>query len=197
MQIGLFGGSFDPVHNGHLAVAEACLAAGHVEEVWFTPTAIQPHKSHGPAASNEHRVQMLRLAVADRPGLVLSMIEIERGGVSYTINTLQELATAYPANAWQLLMGADTLHDLPNWREPKEILRLATPLVVCRPGEPAPDFGVLAPLVASQRQGKVVAMPPCDISSSELRSRIAHGKSISDSVPSAVVEFIEREQLYR
>lgn len=196
MRIGLFGGSFDPVHNGHLAVAAACRAAADLDDVWFVPTAVQPHKPHGPVASDAQRVAMLKLA-----GVGHSMVEIERGGVSYTVDTLRTLAAAHPEDAWFLLMGADTLHDLPTWREPKQILTLATPLVVQRPGEAAPGFDSVESLVTPERLQAFtrynVEMEPIDISSSEIRRRIASGETIDGMCPPAVARFIAEQSLYQ
>ena len=195
MRIGLFGGSFDPVHNGHLAVATACREAAELDDVWFVPTAVQPHKPSGPIASNQQRVAMLELA-----GVRHSLVEIERGGVSYTVDTLRELGRLSPADQWFLLMGADTLHDLPNWREPSAILQMASPLVVGRPGEPPPDFACLSDLVDEGRLQSFrklhVEMAPVDTSSSDIRRRIATGQSIETLCPTAVVNFIARNNLY-
>lgn len=201
MLIGLFGGSFDPVHFGHLKLAEACLAQAKVDEVWFTPAAVQPHKPTGPRASNSQRVEMLHRALSGRTGLVTSLVEIERGGVSYTADTLRQLTRAYPDAQWRVVMGADTLHDLPTWREPREVLRRAFPLVTQRPGEPKPDFSVLAPLLEGKKLDalveSVVDMPPTDISSSEIRRRVAAGESIAGLTPDSVAEYIAAEGLYR
>lgn len=187
-RIGLFGGSFDPVHNGHLALAEACREQAGLDAIWFVPTATQPHKPHGPVAGDEERVAMLRLA-----GVEVSMIEIERGGVSYTVDTLRSLNEAHPTVEWFLLMGADTLLDLPNWREPLEVIRLAKPLVVGRPG----SANVALPELLGKVGYETIDMPPAAISSSEMRRRVAAGQSIEGLTPSAVVDFIRERGLYR
>ena len=201
MRIGLFGGSFDPVHSGHLRLAAACQEQATLDQVWFIPTAVQPHKPDGPVASNDQRCEMLQLALSGQQGLVLSMIEIERGGVSYTVDTLGELQRAYPDDEFFLLMGADTLHDFPNWREPSKILQIALPVVVHRAGEPTADFQVLADLTSSDRlatiQAHRVDMPAIDISSSEIRQLVADGKPIDAKVPAAVASYIRGENLYR
>lgn len=199
-RVGLFGGSFDPVHNGHLAVAQACRDRARLDEVWFVPTAVQPHKPGGPVASDQQRVALLNHALADKQGLVTSLVEIERGGVSYTVDTLGELNSSYPRHQFFLLMGADTLHDLPNWRQPDKVLRLATPLVVRRAGEPSPDFTVLSSIVSPDRVRAIkdseVDMPAVDISSSAIRKRVAQKESIKALVPQAVARFIAEHQLY-
>ncbi|MEM7623118.1 MAG: nicotinate-nucleotide adenylyltransferase [Planctomycetota bacterium] len=187
MRLGIFGGSFDPVHNGHLRLAECCAEQADLEAVWFVPAAVQPHKPTGPVASDVDRVAMLRLALAEHPKLGLSLIEIDRGGVSYTIETLRELRLAHPEAELFFLMGADTLADLPLWREPEEVLRLMTPLVVQRPGEPSLDSAI---------PHTRVEMPPVDISSSELRERVRRGESIRGMVPSEVEAYLLKERLY-
>jgi len=200
MRIGLFGGSFDPVHAGHLRLARACSEQARLDQVWLVPAATQPHKPSGPVASDKQRCEMLRLAIAGQANLVLSMIEIERGGVSYTVETLEALRRSNPHDELFLLMGADTLHDLPNWRQPRKILQLALPLVVHRPGEPAPDLQVLASLADAERlaaiESSLVDMPATDISSSHIRHRVANGRPIDDCVPKKVAQFISQVGLY-
>lgn len=188
------------MHNGHLALAEACRSQAGLDEVWFVPTAVQPHKPSGPVASDEHRVAMLNRAIAGRPGLVCSLVEVERGGVSYTADTLRTLRDAFPSNRFALLMGADTLADLPNWREPDQLLALAAPLVVCRPGYRL-DADLLPPMV-KQSGYKVIEMPPQEISSSAIRHAIARGGDalggdLADAFPKSVGEYIAQHRLYR
>lgn len=187
MRLGIFGGSFDPIHNGHLRLAECCAEQADLEAVWFVPAAVQPHKPQGPVASDVDRVAMLRLALADRAALGLSLIEIDRGGVSYTVETLRELRQAHPDAELFFLMGADTLADLPHWREPAEVLRLMTPLVVQRPGEPPID----SPISHTR-----VEMPPMDVSSSDLRERLGRGECVAGLVPPAVEAYLSRTKLY-
>jgi nicotinate-nucleotide adenylyltransferase len=188
MRLGLFGGSFDPVHNGHLALAGCCAEQARLDEVWLIPSAVQPFKQQGPVASDADRCAMLRLAIEGRRGLALSTVEIDRGGVSYTVETLRQLRSEKPEAEFFFLMGADTLRELPGWREPEEVLRLATPLVVGRPGEPELDTSV---------RHLRVTMPPMEVSSSELRRRLAAGAPISGLVPSAVEAYIAEHGLYQ
>lgn len=187
MRLGIFGGSFDPVHNGHLRLAECCAEQARLDEVWLVPAAVQPHKPVGPVASNADRLAMLRLAVAERPKLVVSSLEIDRGGISYTVETLRTIRQQRPDAELFFLMGADTLRDLPNWREPEEVVLLATPLVVGRPGEPAVETDI---------QHVRVEMPPMDISSSELRERFSKGEPCGEAVPVSVAEYIREQRLY-
>lgn len=200
MRLGLFGGSFDPVHRGHLELARCCQAAARLDEVWFIPAATQPLKQRGPVASDADRVAMVRLAIAGEPTWRVSEIELGRGGVSYTVDTLRTVRRRQPQAELFFLMGADSLHDFPRWREPQEILQLATPLVVARAGEPQPDFASLAGLCSPERIEAVraaqVPMPATPISSSQIRSRAAEGASIGEMVPDAVQEFIQARRLY-
>ncbi|MEM9185228.1 MAG: nicotinate-nucleotide adenylyltransferase [Planctomycetota bacterium] len=190
-RLGLFGGSFDPVHNGHLTLAAACLEEARLDAVWFIPAAIQPHKPTGPVASNEDRLLMLKRAIAGHAGFGVSTLEFDRGGVSYTVDTLHDVRQRAPDAELFLLMGADTLHDLPNWWEPAEVLRLATPLVVQRPGEAVANGATAAPHFIRVR------MPPIDVSSSQVRRRVAGNESIDTLVPRAVADVIAERGLYR
>jgi len=200
MRLGLFGGSFDPVHRGHLELARCCQAAARLDEVWFIPAATQPLKERGPVASDLDRVAMLGLAVVDEPTWRVSEIELGRGGVSYTVDTLRAIQLQQPHAELFFMMGADSLHDFPRWREPEEILKLATPLVVARAGEPPPDFTSLGGLCSGDRieaiRAAQVPMPATPISSSEIRSRAARGESIAELVPPVVRQFIQDQKLY-
>jgi nicotinate-nucleotide adenylyltransferase len=207
MRLGIFGGSFDPVHNGHLALARACQEQGKLDEVWFTPTAIQPLKQTGPHASDAQRVEMLNLAIDSasargrgRPGSLawrVCTLEIDRGGLSYTVDTLRQLRTKLPEAKLFFMIGADAVRDVPQWREPAEIFRLATPLVVHRAGEPNPDFQSLSKLCTAENQPTQIEMPAMPISSSNIRHRVAGGESIDGMVPDAVSDFIAEHRLYR
>jgi nicotinate-nucleotide adenylyltransferase len=216
-RLGIFGGSFDPVHFGHLELARACHEQANLDEVWFTPTAIQPLKHGGPQATDNQRIEMLRLAIESdetasiapgrghhREAMVgprlnwrVCTLEIDRGGYSYTVDTLRQLQTELPETELFFLMGADALQDVPTWKEPAEIFRLAKPLVVARAGEPAPDLSAIAPLCPADNPPQLIAMRPINVSSSEIRRRISAGESLEGFVPSAVADYIERQGLYR
>lgn len=200
-RIGIFGGSFDPVHRGHLLLAECCWQQAGLDRVEFIPTAQQPLKPRGPVASEADRLAMLRLAIADRPEYGVSTIEIDRGGVSYTVETLRALQQAQPGAELFFLMGADSLADFIHWREPATICELATPLVVRRAGSPLPAFEALAPLVSAERfaaiRAQEVEMPATPISSSGIRRLIAERGEWRSLVPERVAEYIEERGLYR
>lgn len=201
MRLGLFGGSFDPVHLGHLELARSCQASAGLDQVWFLPAATQPFKQRGPVASDDDRLTMLELAIADEPSWKICRVEIDRGGLSYTVDTLRALHAEHPKAQLYFMMGADTLHDFPTWREPAAICQLATPLVVARAGEPAPDFDALLSVCSPERVEEVraarVTMREMPISSSAIRATIAAGNDASRLLPPGVWKYIESHDLYR
>ena len=200
MRIGVFGGTFDPVHLGHLRLAESCQQQAHLDEAWFVPASRQPHKPDVPASSGEDRAAMLRLATGATPGLVVWTGELDRGGVSYTVDTLREIGRREPEAELFFLMGADSLADLPHWREARAVCELAVPLVVRRAGRPEPDFDVLREVAPAERLAEFraaqVEMPETPISSSEIRRLIAEGGAWQELVPAAVAAYIEERGLY-
>jgi len=201
MRLGLFGGSFDPVHYGHLLLAECCREQCRLDEVWFVPAAVPPHKQDRRLSPAEARVEMLELAIAGHEAFSVNRYEVDRGGVSYTVDTLRHVRGEYPEGEPFLLMGADMLHDLPHWREADQICRLAIPAVVSRPGPGRPNFELLAGFtpperIAMARQHEV-DMPQIELSSKEIRHRVADGLSIRYQTPRAVEKYIETHQLYR
>ncbi len=197
MRLGIFGGSFDPVHNGHLALASACQHQDGLDEVWFTPTAVQPLKQHGPHATDAQRLEMLQLATLPEPGWRICRLEIERGGLSYTVDTLRQLGQELPNAVLFFLMGADAVKDVPHWHQPREIFALATPLVVRRAGQPEPDMTELRSICAPNKQPKRIEMPAINASSTEIRRRAGAGQPIDDLVPPSVAAYIATHSLYR
>ena len=199
MRIGILGGSFDPIHYGHLLLAEVCLEQIPTDVVWFIPAATAPHKSDAAGASPDQRREMVELAIAGHPGFTCSPMEIDRGGLSYTVDTLAEIAGEHPQATLTLLMGADSLIDLPGWREPERICELAVPVVAARPGH-AVNFQLLEPLASAERLDQarqaVVAMPQLDLSSHDLRERAARQQSLRFRTPRAVEQYIASHQLY-
>lgn len=186
--VALFGGSFDPIHLGHLIAARVAAERLGVDEVRFIPAAAQPHKGGHHAAPAEDRLAMLRLAVRGEPGFVVETIEMERPGPSYTVDTLRALRAREPGRPFILLVGADAARGFPEWREPEAIRALARVVVLTRPGHP-PDPAVEA--------DEVVAVPAVDISATEIRRRAADGRSLRFWVPDAVAEYIATHGLYR
>ena len=190
MATGLLGGSFDPVHHGHLIAASRGAEALSLGRVLFVPCMRQPLKARAPEASAEHRRAMVALAIAGEPRFALETLELERGngGPSYTVDTLRELVRRCPGERLVLLLGADAAASLPAWREVEEVARLAEVAVLTRPGAPE----VPSPLVQH-----VVATPAIEISASEIRARCLAGKSIRYLVPDAVADYIQQNHLYR
>jgi nicotinate-nucleotide adenylyltransferase len=201
MRLGIFGGSFDPVHYGHLLLAESCREQCRLDSVWFVPAAVPPHKQGRKLSSDADRVEMLKLAIGGNDAFAVSTWEIDRGGVSYTVDTLQHLHDENPSRELFLLMGADSLTDLPTWREPERICSLATPVVVRRNGSPEPDVAAFAKLMPPERvaiaRQHFVETPLIDLSATDIRNRVAAGESIRYRTPRAVEKYIESHGLYR
>lgn len=199
-RLGIFGGSFDPVHYGHLILAESCREACQLDQVWLLPAAVPPHKRQHALSDHARRVAMLELALAGHPALRVSTLELERGGISYTVDTLTAIRQQLPDTELFLLMGADSLDDLPHWRDPQRICQLAIPVVVRRAGAPEPDVDILTALVDDRRleqiRGVQVEMPVIGLSSTAIRQRIAQGQSIRFRTPRAVEKYIETHGLY-
>jgi nicotinate-nucleotide adenylyltransferase len=200
MRLGIFGGSFDPVHLGHLILAETCREEAQLDQVWFVPAATPPHKSQAFLAPSAARLEMLKLAIGGHPHFVLSTLELDRGGVSYTVDTLTRIHQQHPEAKLYFLMGADSLVDLPGWREPRRICQLAIPLVVRRSGSPPPDLEGLRAYVDPPRWAEIeasqVEAPLIQLSSTDLRRRIRERKSIRFRTPRAVEQYILAQQLY-
>ena len=195
MRIGLFGGTFDPVHLGHLILAEQCREALRLDQVRFVVAGSPPHKP-GDRTDVKHRLEMVRLAIAGHSAFVLSEVETNRPGPHYSVETLQAIRQEQPDDDLFFLIGADSLADLPNWREPATIARLATIVVVNRPGldlpapQALPDFGPETHALLS------VAIPPIGIASSDLRARLKQGSSVRYMVPRGVEAYLTEHALY-
>ena len=201
MRVGIFGGTFDPVHYGHLLLAETCRQQCRLDRVLFLPASIPPHKQTWRLTPAERRVEMLCLAIGGHEAFLVSDLEIQRGGVTYTVDTLTTLRQQQPQDELFFLMGADSLRDLPTWREAARICELAVPVVVRRRDTPEPDFGVLAGLVSADRLQQIrqhqVQMPLVEFSSTAIREAVAAGRSIRYQTPRAVEMYIQTQGLYR
>jgi nicotinate-nucleotide adenylyltransferase len=200
MRLGILGGTFDPVHYGHLLMAEMAREQCRLDEVWFVPAAVPPHKQAALVTDARQRIEMLELAIGGHEPFAVSRTEIDRGGVSFTADTLTELQAEDPARELILIVGADSLADLPNWREPQRIVELATVVVCGRPGFEV-DVAPLAGHLPSDRIEAIrrhrVEMPLIGVSSSEIRRRVGAGQSIRFQTPRAVEKYIETHGLYR
>jgi len=187
-RIGLFGGTFDPPHLGHLALAECARDQLALERVLFVPAGTPPHKRRAGRSSAARRVAMTRIAVRGNRAFRVSLVEVRRRGPSFTVDTLRELAQRFPRSQWFLLLGADSLADFANWHRPREILELATLVVAARPGVPrrgGPRRGV-----------RWLENFAVDISSSAIRARARAGRPVRYLVPDAVATYIARHRVY-
>jgi nicotinate-nucleotide adenylyltransferase len=185
--IGLFGGSFDPVHHGHLIVARVAAEALGLAELRFVPAREQPFKLGRHQAAPEHRAAMLDLAVAGESGFAVERLELDRPGPSYTVDTLRALRERHPSQPLTLLLGADAAAELEKWRSAAELPGLARIVVFARPGTAVPR----SPLIE-----RSVAVPAVDISATGIRQRAREGRSLRYWVPDAVAGYIIRHRLY-
>ena len=194
-RIGIMGGTFNPPHIGHLLCAsEACDQLG-LDRVLFVPAHTPPHKEVAAGAPGPHvRAELCRLATQDDPRLEVSELEIERGGASYTVDTLRELHARHPADELVFIVGADTALSFPTWRQPEEVCSLATIGVAGRQGVLRRD--IVERLVDLPARLEFFDMPRFDISSSEIRRRLANGHTIDYLVPAAVAQHLRRAGLY-
>ena len=189
MRIGLLGGSFDPPHVGHLLAASDAYEALRLDRLVFIPAAVQPLKADRKTATGEQRLAMTTLLVAGDPRFDVDAVEIDRGGLSYTVETLAALRVRWPSAELFWLVGADIVPSFAQWREPERIVELATVVVLQRAGDIS-GGNVPAGL-------RCLATRRIDVSSTEIRQRVKEGRSVRGFVPDAVAELIAAERLYR
>jgi nicotinate-nucleotide adenylyltransferase len=192
MKIGILGGTFDPIHWGHLLLAEQARETGMLDEVWFIPAGIPPHKQHLNITSTKHRVQMVQLAIQSNPFFTLSMIEITRPGLSYMIDTLQILREKHPFYQFFLLIGTDMVKDLQKWYKIKEILQISRVIALGRVGFSTEEV----PAYVSQSVIWITDGINTNISSTLIRERVSRGWSIRYMVPKKVWQYIKEHHLY-
>ena len=197
MRIGVFGGAFDPVHFGHLILAEQGREQARLDQVWFVPAARHPFKAETTAAPFHRRVEMLRLAIAGHEAFRVNEIEKDRPGLSYTADTLDELKCQHPDDELFLLVGSDTLPDLPKWHAPERILRAATLVVRERQGHPLTPAAELQAAIGEPVRLQQVEVPLIDLSSRDIRRRVSQGRSIRYMLPRAVEVYIAEKHLYK
>jgi nicotinate-nucleotide adenylyltransferase len=185
--IGLFGGSFDPIHHGHLIVGQVAAEALGLDQLRYVPARQQPFKQGRHAAPAADRAAMLELAVAGAPKLAVERVELDRPGPSYTVDTLRTLRAREPEAAFTLLLGSDAAAELEAWHEAGALPGLARIVVFARAGAPVPASGLI-----SDR----VEVPAVEISATEIRQRVRAGQSIRFWVPDAVAEYVARHRLY-
>jgi nicotinate-nucleotide adenylyltransferase len=210
VRLGIFGGTFDPPHVGHLLAASDAIEHLGLDRLIFVPAAVQPLKAGRSAAAGAHRLAMVRLTAGDDSRLDVDSVELDREGLSYTVDTLREFGRRFPADELFFLVGADVLSSFARWREPHAVLELATLAVVTRRPDPGAgeEHGNLRELQGG-RTGPVAldealarrAMPVptrrVDVSSTEIRDRVRNGRSIHGFVTDGVAEFITAHGLYR
>jgi nicotinate-nucleotide adenylyltransferase len=197
LRLGIFGGTFDPIHLGHLRLAEEAREHLALDRVLFVPNRVSPFKSGRTITAPAARLEMARRAVADNPAFVVSAVEVERSdGPSYTIDTVRALRAEHgPQTEMHLLTGTDAVRDLPGWREPDALLSLVQIAAAARPGvDKSAVLASLSPAWAARIA--FIPMTALDISASDLRARVAAGRSITYLVPRAVETFIREHGLY-
>ena len=198
MRVGIYGGTFSPVHNGHVAAARAFMEQMWLDILYVIPTGVTPHKDMKGDATARDRLEMCRLAFSDIEGVIVSDLEMRREGKSYTVDTLRQLYD--PANRLFFLMGTDMLLTLDRWREPEEIFRLCYPVYIRREADAELDATIIEKITSyRERFGKTVpriVAPAIELSSSRVREAVAAGESIDDMVPAAVAHYIREKSLY-
>ena len=196
MRLGILGGTFDPIHLGHLAAAKAAIDCAHLDRVLLVPAGEPPHR-RGAVANAEHRLEMSRLAIDEDRRLEVSDVEVRRSGLSYTVDTLEKLRQAHPRDELFLVLGWDAARLFATWRMPDEVRRLATVVVVTRPGSNSPDEAALRQAGLDPASVILCARSTPDISGSTLRRAIASGQAVGDRLPAAVEQYIATHRLYR
>jgi nicotinate-nucleotide adenylyltransferase len=196
-RIGIFGGTFDPPHIGHLIIATEFRYALSLDRLLFAPAGRPPHKEGQIVSDDEHRVAMLHLALADAPEFEVSTVDLDRDGPSYTADTLGLLRNQLGPAELVFLMGEDSLRDLPTWHEPNLVATQAELGVARRPGVVVDTTAILSAAPAAKDRIRIVEVPEIDVSSRDLRRRVAHGLPIRFQVPRAVEVYIRRHGLYQ
>ncbi|WP_168120608.1 nicotinate-nucleotide adenylyltransferase [Paenibacillus sp. HB172176] len=192
-EIGIMGGTFDPIHIGHLIAAECALVSCGLDEVWFIPSASPPLKNHAPGASSELRYEMVCGAVVSNPRFRVNDIELRRSGVSYSIDTATELKKRHPNHAFRYIIGSDRINDLQQWHRIEALASLVSFIGLERPTDTPRLDGL--PLYLKQRV-ELIPMPLIGISSTDLRNRMAAGEAVRYQLSEQTYQFIRRHGLY-
>jgi len=202
-RIGVMGGTFDPIHNGHLVTAEEAWKQFQLDQVLFIPSGNPPHKDDRRSLNAEDRYLMAVIATATNPHFRVSRMEIERPGPSYTIDTVREMHRIYGRNTEVFFItGADAILEILTWKEPEAVLREATFIAATRPGYDLQRLEESLPAVEKERHDSdprvlVMEVPALAISSTDIRERVKQGRPITYLVPEGVAEFIEKNGFYR
>ena len=199
-RIGIMGGTFDPVHNGHLLLGKQAYEEYGLDEIWYMPSHIPPHKKDRKITESEDRIAMLKLALQDLPYCVVSEFEMKREGNTYTAQTLELLQQEYPDFQFYFIIGADSLFQIETWYHPEKVMALTTLMVSGREYENAQcTFEEQIAYLTEKYGAKILPLhnEEVDIASAEIRKRISEGKDISQIIPSEVASYIQVHGLYR
>ena len=191
-RIGILGGTFDPIHLGHLVMAEQVREKLRLDKVIFIPCANPPHKTKRKLSPSRYRYQMTRLGVEGNSSFLVSDVELKRRGLSYTIDTLKQLKVLYPEREMYFLTGSDVLDEIRTWKEPEQIYKQAKVVIAIRPG-----FDRFDPENRFAKMSIIVPITGIDVSSSQIRAKVRKGESIRYLVPPKVKEYINKKKLYR
>ena len=199
MRVGIFGGTFDPIHCGHLVLAEQCREQCRLDEVWFVPAGQPPHKAGVTITEAKFRREMIEFAISGNSSFRLNSLELNRAGPSFTVTTLEQLHAEHADHELFLMIGADSLLDFPRWRDPQRILELATVIALNRGDQPLPNREEIRNLCGGLADSRIISarMPGIDLSATEIRNRCREGRSIRYLVPRAVEIYIDQHGLYR
>lgn len=197
-KIGIMGGTFNPIHFGHLILAQNALEQLELDKILFMPTNNPPHKEKAELATDYDRAQMIRLAIQGNPCFELSQLEYEREGITYTADTLTILKKQCPDTEWYFIVGADSLFEMESWKDPQTIFNLCTILAAGRDQVPAKEIDEQIKLLKENYKARIIhfKMPVIEISSSEIRNKAAEKKSVRYYVPDSVKDYIEQNGLY-
>lgn len=196
--IGIYGGVFNPIHIGHLLLAEFIREEFELDKIVFVPAGNPPHKQEQELESTQHRYNMVQTAIGKNPFFELSKIEVSRGGVSYTSDTLEELAKNYPRKKLYFICGADSIINLPTWHNIKKIFDIASLIVAGRPKIPETDYKNMVRFFKDQYDARIIQseVPLMEVSSTQIRERVRKGQSIRYMVPDEVLDYIQLHRLY-
>jgi nicotinate-nucleotide adenylyltransferase len=195
MRIGVLGGSFDPPHAGHLALAHAAKKALELDEVILLPASRNPLKSDKKSTPAKHRLAMVQKLIENEEGLAVCDLEVVKGGLSYTVETMTDLTAAQPAEYW-FLLGADALRGLPQWKQPQRLVRLCRLGVVVRP--PMSEYDAMLHVPEEFKASiDLIPMKAIEISSSEIREKLARRQAAGPHLPPTVLQYIKEHQLYQ
>lgn len=196
-RVGLLGGTFDPIHIGHLIIAEAARDQLRLDRVEFIPASDPPHKPDAAVSRAQHRLRMVEIAVSGSDHFVVNQCELDRPGPSFTADTLAQIQSARPGDVLHFVVGGDSLRDLPTWRDPERIVSLTRLAVIRRPGAEFDLAELERGIPGIQARTDFLDAPLIDIASRTLREAIRGGRSVRYLIPDLVIEYVESNALYR